>query len=1134
MKIKYILLILFFLIWAAIVNAALMNSSNYQITSAVVSSGGTNISSSNYKTTSILATIAKNITSTSYKLFLGFWYTVTDTPPTTPTLSLPTDNDHTNDNTITFDWTDSIDVDNDAITYELLIDNETNFNSPYVFSNPTIPTSTYTLGTSEALADGTYYWKVKAVTSDANSSYTTYRTVVIDTINPGITWNYPLSDNSSTENDNSLALNITFSDLNLFKTLINITNSSGDSVYENSTEDVNSTSENHTEIIDTTNWNDDNYTIEASATDDHTKEKLQKLKAKIKDKTIGKKEKLKKVKDIETDSLSFGDDLINLAINTNLIVKTSVELVNDEYFKFGYRFTKPRDIDRLSFNLTATEKITYRKNSAFAGHFVYGDYYLDFQDVVDSGYKISVTKINDYNYQVDIDLSRERGLIDIDPVTGGLNTRTEYVKFLLDRVAPTVTLISPLNNSGDNDGTIVFSYNVSDVNNVTNCSLIINDAVNTVDKTITKDITQNFTVSLDTGSYNWSINCSDEANNIGESEERVIAIILMTDFNGDTTDISQVNVSNITNFILENIDYGKINFSTNVDLSAGADLNSYVDISFNRIELNSTAVSVLNESANLYLYDLTFSDPRPLRDGVVCPASICTEISYENWNFTFSVTEFTVYSTEETPTKAVAPSGVTAGGGVGISVKRVTDFTVSPSVIKSILTQGQLEGKELLIENTGTVDLDISIEQQNLDNFIAISEESFRLKAGDSKIVRIDVYAPDKQKAAVYTGKLIVKADGLEKIINVIIEVKEKEALFDIKVDLDEKFEKVFPGTEVEANIVLYNLGTLKPVDVELYYSIRDMEGNDIIYESETFAVYEQKLVKRKLRIPEELKSGYYLFYGRIIYGSATVAASSSLIEVVEREEKPAPKKLIWGILIFFILGAIVFGFIYRREIHEVLLFERRKERIKVIRLEKSLDQIADLIKLKEFTKVDSLHKKVKEGYLSWPKRLKIKHPGLKKKIIELEIKKKLEEEAKERRKERIKPPIVRIKPRKVKISKLDIERKKLLGKIKSWKNKGYDITLLEEELESLEKKLVVKKEKPYVEKLKEKIKEWKVKGYDTKLLEEELKNLEKRPVVKEKIYIKELGRKIKEWKAKGYDTKLLEKELESLKKRKD
>ena len=64
--------------------------------------------------------------------------------------------------------------------------------------------------------------------------------------------------------------------------------------------------------------------------------------------------------------------------------------------------------------------------------------------------------------------------------------------------------------------------------------------------------------------------------------------ILSTNFGGDTTDLTAADLTNISNLVLENSTYGRINFSESVNLSAGNDLNTHVNISNNYISINST------------------------------------------------------------------------------------------------------------------------------------------------------------------------------------------------------------------------------------------------------------------------------------------------------------------------------------------------------------------------------------------------------------------------------------------------------------------------------------------------------------------------------------------------------------------
>ena len=100
------------------------------------------------------------------------------TPPSAPSLVAPASGAVTNDNTPTFDWTDVSDP-SLPVTYEILVDNNNAFSSPEI-SKQSLSSSDYTQATS--LADGTYYWKVRATDGVGNiGSYSAVRTVIIDT-----------------------------------------------------------------------------------------------------------------------------------------------------------------------------------------------------------------------------------------------------------------------------------------------------------------------------------------------------------------------------------------------------------------------------------------------------------------------------------------------------------------------------------------------------------------------------------------------------------------------------------------------------------------------------------------------------------------------------------------------------------------------------------------------------------------------------------------------------------------------------------------------------------------------------------------------------------------------------------------
>ncbi len=108
------------------------------------------------------------------------------------------------------------------------------------------------------------------------------------------------------------------------------------------------------------------------------------------------------------------------------------------------------------------------------------------------------------------------------------------------------------------------------------------------------------------------------------------------DENSQTTNFSAYNstqLQNLSNFTIDKPNIGMIKFIFNVNISDNINLSRDVNISQNYIFINSTSITNLNVSANLTLYGLTFTNPKILRDGSDCPASICQKINYENKEF---------------------------------------------------------------------------------------------------------------------------------------------------------------------------------------------------------------------------------------------------------------------------------------------------------------------------------------------------------------------------------------------------------------------------------------------------------------------------------------------------------------------
>ena len=382
---------------------------------------------------------------------------------------------------------------------------------------------------------------------------------------------------------------------------------------------------------------------------------------------------------------------------------------------------------------------------------------------------------------------------------------------------------------------------------------------------------------------------------------------------------SYEEMQNLSNVILEHTQFGKLFFTQLINLTDDSnpgdghiDLASYTNISSNRIEINTSALPNLNKSAILTLTGLTFTSPRILFDGSVCPSAICTQNSYSGGNLSFNVTHFTVYSTEETP--AGSSGGTSGGGGGGGGSSKATvkeDFSLNKEKITVSLKQGETKREELIITNNVNKKLEIELDISKIEDFIKLSEESFYLNAGESKKIDIDFIAREDAVPDLYVGKIIIKGDNTEKEVLVVLEIESEGALFDVKIMIPQQFLTVFPGEDIVVNIKLFEVGDIgRRVDVEVGYNIVDSVGNFISIDEETIAVEGQTNYIKVFRIPEEIKEGDYNFYVKTNYEGKSASASRSFI-VSRKEAKKIDFIRIIPLLYLVIIVVIILIIIY-------------------------------------------------------------------------------------------------------------------------------------------------------------------------------------------------------------------------------
>lgn len=496
-------------------------------------------------------------------------------------------------------------------------------------------------------------------------------------------------------------------------------------------------------------------------------------------------------------------------------------------------------------------------------------------------------------------------------ITGRATTQSTSISVNVVAGAPALTLQSPRNVTYLNS-TILLNWSASgylfawfNIDGGTNTTLSQNEVL--------------FAPAEGAHSLYFFVNNSDGTivtRNISFYVNTTLVTIQRTEFAGNSTNFYYLGLEqlhNATGVVLENPAYGRITFGEAINVTNDlnpddslVDIDDNVNISFNRIELNSTALPNFNSSATLTLSGLSFVSPRILRDGVACPTSICTQLSYSGGVLMFNVSRFSTYSVEEASTSSGGSSG---GGGGGSS--RVTS-TTNPIVLESTevkvsMHPGQTLRKTLTIHNAGSQKTLFSIET-TLPEFVKISEGSFFIEAGGSKTINLDMLVPQKTTPDLYLGEFVVRSGEAQQRIIFAVDVESEQPLFDTELELSDDSYKIYQGGRISSTIRIFEFGKLGRIDVDMDYQIRDISNKVVFSKSETIAVETRTEIVRTFALPVDVAPGEYVLYVKATYGpEKSVAGASQTFSVIER---PASYKLYALIIAIALIIISLFIFI--------------------------------------------------------------------------------------------------------------------------------------------------------------------------------------------------------------------------------
>lgn len=396
--------------------------------------------------------------------------TILNTPPNTVNVSSPVDGDHDNENIlpVVFNVTDD---DFDVMECNLSV------NGTLMDTNLSVTSGNITTLYANFSSDGEYAYFV--LCGDGTDTTTSdVRVYVYDTVNPVITWNFPLQDNSSGQGGGKFVdLDVRGSDVYLNEFEINCTQSvpaTGDVVFWNYSQGIDDVTFNFTETADfSLALNESVVSCEVCFSDDHTARE-------IPDYVVEQK---------SLRTLSFGvpsnGDVISVFLS-DIRVYDSREghtgLSRDKEIDSLNVFGTEKEFDRYTFSVgfvpkaenagkyfaidylvTSRFRLDYKSYSGFAAHLVTSDGVMKTADnAIDfeggDHELLGIRRVNESAFLVTMGTSKS--FVRVESVLG-LNVWCEVSELAVDVVPPKMLDYVIVNKSYSTGGFLTF-LNISD------------------------------------------------------------------------------------------------------------------------------------------------------------------------------------------------------------------------------------------------------------------------------------------------------------------------------------------------------------------------------------------------------------------------------------------------------------------------------------------------------------------------------------------------------------------------------------------------------------------------------------------------------------------------------------------------
>jgi len=333
---------------------------------------------------------------------------------------------------------------------------------------------------------------------------------------------------------------------------------------------------------------------------------------------------------------------------------------------------------------------------------------------------------------------------------------------------------------------------------------------------------------------------------------------------------------------------------------------------------------------------------------------------YANSNTTdiqnFTVQEVTTPSSSTTTQGAGSTSGARTTGAVTQTVEGRPDtptFEVDPATMRVSLRQGDTLTRVVQIKNVASRELSFLATLQGFTEFATINADTFTIPSSESYELLIDFTIPSDAQPDQYFGQLVIQS-AKTVVVPIVLDIREFNAAINLEVVVDEDSKFVRMGEAVRAQISIKNLQDVRETPADLYYAIKDFEGNVLESGSEEIILYDSFNEARELRVPQGDHMGERIFYARVIANEIVDLDSDTFYIGSRFKILYWVDKLFYPFLILLLL-LVIFLLIWVRE--------RNRKKRELLELYVMLNELRSLVNAGKMEEALEIYKRVKVTY---------------------------------------------------------------------------------------------------------------------------------------------------------------------------